>query len=157
MKKAVLSVVFAATALFGFSQKMSYRVGLVTAIPADMDNAKQSIALGSSMFEASRSISKKVVAVANVGYIKFKTDVNTTFAIVPITIGAKYPITESVNFGVAGGLGIYNKKSVGSTDFMFSPFVGVVVHKISVDVRYVNVVTKDNPIKTLALVFSYTL
>jgi hypothetical protein len=157
MKKTVLSLLFAAASICAFSQKINYRIGLVSAVPGSLEDSKETIRLGSSLIEANRIVGKKVLATANLGYLKLKTEDDLSFAIIPVMVGAKYPLNESVNFGISGGVGFYNKKEVGTQDFMFSPYLGVTINRISIDARYINIVNKENPLKTLALVFSYTL
>jgi hypothetical protein len=157
MKKTVLSVLLTFASICAFSQKINYRIGLVSAVPGDSENSKEVISLGSSLIEANKSVSKKIFATVNLGYLKFKTKDELTFALIPALVGVKYPLNENVNFGISGGVGFYNKKEFGTQDFMFSPFLGVVINRMSIDARYISVVNKENPIKTLALVFSYTL
>jgi hypothetical protein len=153
MKKLLFGLLLLSSATFG--QKLSYKIGLMTSVPAEVNASKETIAIGSTFMEVSKKLSEKIIATGNVGYIKFNAD--TKFALIPVMLGVRYPLNESLNFGVSGGVGVYNTKAVGTQNFMFSPFIGATVKRLSIDARYISVVDKNNPIKTLALVFGFSL
>ena len=75
---------------------------------------------------------------------------------IPVMAGVRYHIDEMFYFGASGGGTFYNQSKYGSLDFMYSPHIGIQAKRLSFDIRYVNTL-KTNPVKTTALVFSYTL
>lgn len=155
MKKVVLALSISCLSMFSFAQKLTYRIGLVTSLPTDTDVSTTRITLGSTVGEVSRTISKKVVATGSVGYTRYQDKEGMKFSQIPVCVGAKYIIDSMFHFGANAGIAFYNKKSM-TADFIYSPFVGMQIKRICIDARYVNTV-KTEPIKVLALVFSYTL
>lgn len=135
--------------------KINYRVGLVTSLPTDSDIPQTSIALGSTLGEVSYKLSKKISATFNVGYTRYEDKDNIQFAQIPVTLGGRYHIDNQFYFGANAGLAPYNKSALG-TDFIYSPYIGMQLKKISIDAKYMNTV-RPEPIKVICLVFSYTL
>jgi acyl-CoA hydrolase len=152
MKKAVF-VLFTMMAFSANAQKMNYKVGLVTGLPANV--TETTVGAGSTMLEASTKISKKLVATANTGYMRINHTDNTISQI-PVLVGVRYGINTQWYFGAAAGITVPTKKAYGSTQFGYSPYIGYTNKKISVDGRYYlsNIQT---PISTMCLVFSYNL
>lgn len=159
MKKLVL--LLAASATFAtYAQKLqkpNLSIGLATAIPTDANSDKVHVNLGSTWFQVSTKYNNKFTGVVDFGYIKFKGDAETNFAVIPFMVGLKYTVNESVYFGSSAGAGFYNKKDNGTNSFMFAPFIGVKMNHVNVDARYISIVEKTAPVKTIALVVSYTL
>jgi hypothetical protein len=160
MKKILLSaaVLLSATA---FAQttptsKFGWKLGLLTSLPTDTDIPATRIALGSTTGEVNYKLSKKITATGSLSYIRYNSSENVKFAQVPVTVGARYAIDQQFYFGASTGLAFYNKKEFGTTDFIYSPYVGMQIKKIAVNFNYINTV-KDEPIKVLALSFNYTL
>lgn len=158
--KKVVALSIALLAITGaFAQKkvskVNYRVGLVTSLPTDVDVPATRITLGSTLGEMSYKVSKKITATGNLGYTRYEDKEGTVFAQIPITLGARYHIDQQFYFGANAGIAPYNKSAMG-TDFIYSPYIGMQLKKISIDARYMNTV-KSEPIKVLSLVFSYTL
>lgn len=159
MKKTVLVLSALCMTAVGFSQlskKWEFKVGISTPLPADVDNASNRISVGSVASEVSTPIYKKISAVGNVMYIKCVNVENSRFSQIPVMVGAKYAIDKNYYFGVSTGVTFYNKKEVGSGDFIYSPYIGMQTKRISVDMRYFNTVRPD-AIRFMGLVFSYTL
>jgi hypothetical protein len=153
MKKFILILTACGvSAVYAQKTKMSYRVGVVTSLPANVTNT--SINAGSTMLEASRKISKKLSVVGNTGYIRITSD--ATISQIPVLAGLKYGVTEQWYFGAAAGLTIPTKKGYGDTQFGYSPYLGYQKGHISVDARYYLSGTQT-PLSTMALVFSYSL
>lgn len=159
MKKVVFCLFLSVISVCSFAQKKApkfgWKLGLLTSLPADNDVPATRVSLGSTFGDVTLPLSKKVTAVGNVAYIKYKDNEGKAFSQVPVWIGAKYSIDNQFYFGGSAGLCFYNKSSYG-TDFQFSPYVGMQIKKISIDARYINTV-RTEPIKVIALVFSYTL
>lgn len=159
MKKVVLLSIalLAITGVYAQKKvsKFNYRVGLVTSLPTDNDIPQTTITLGSTLGEMSYKVSKKISATANVGYTRYEDKDNIQFAQIPVTLGARYHIDQQFYFGANAGIAPYNKSALG-TDFIYSPYVGMQIKKISIDARYMNTV-RPEPIKVICLVFSYTL
>jgi len=135
--------------------KLTYRVGLASSLPTDTYQGQTKISIGSTFFEAGYSYSKKITLTANSGYLRY-TNGGESFAQIPLLVGAKYHIDNMFYFGISSGATTYNKFDYGKFDFMYSPYIGIQAKRLSFDVRYYNTL-KTNPIKTTALVFSYTL
>ena len=138
-------------------QKPDFSVGLASAIPTDANSDRVHINLGSTWFQVSTKYNDKFTGIVDFGYVRFRGDAETNFSVVPFMAGLKYNVNENVYFGSSVGLGFYNKSDNGTTSFTFSPYVGVKMNHINLDGRYINVVEKNNPIKTIGLVISYTL
>jgi hypothetical protein len=155
MKKITLIALFM-TSMVAHGQ-FNYKIGIITSLPADIYGESYHVGIGSGFFEINHSISKKISAVANTGYIRFVGESKTKFAQIPIFAGVKYKINDSYYFGCTSGISIYNKKSIETYKWTYSPFIGVNFKKISVDVRYLNSIDSEIPQKTLNAVFSYTL
>jgi len=159
MKKIVLLLSAFATLSASAQQKkiskFNYRIGIVTSLPTDIDVPATRITLGSTLGEVSYKVSKKITATGNLGYTRYQDKEGGVFAQVPITIGGRYHIDQQFYFGANAGIAPYNKKAMG-TDFIYSPYIGMQLKKISIDARFMNTV-KSEPIKVLCLVFSYTL
>lgn len=156
MKKLVLLLsVFAACSVSAQKNKFNYRIGLVTSLPTDIDVPATRITLGSTLGEVSYKLSKKISATGNLGYTRYQDKEGSVFAQIPITVGGRYHIDNQFYFGANAGIAPYNKKSLG-TDFIYSPYIGMQLKKISIDGRFVNTV-RSEPIKVVCLVFSYTL
>jgi hypothetical protein len=159
MKKVVFCLLFSAVAVVSYAQKaktkFGWKIGLLTSLPADNDVPATRVTLGSTFGDVTYPLSKKVTAVGNLAYIKYKDNEGKSFSQIPVWIGAKYSIDSQFYFGASSGICFYNKGGNG-TDFQFSPYVGMQIKKISVDARYINTV-RTEPTKVIALVFSYTL
>ena len=156
MKKVVLSIaLFASMSSFAqkTTSKFNYKIGFVTPLPTDLNSSTPQIGLGSTMGEVTYRVSEKIVAAGNVGYIRFNNQ-DANFSQIPVTVGARYIINEQFYFGANAGLASYNKG--GHTDFIYSPYLGIQLNKISVDFRYFNTV-KPESIRVVGLVFSYSL
>jgi len=159
MKKLVLIIAsFASFASYAQKlQKPNLSVGLVTALPTDANSEKVHVNLGSTWFQVSTKYNNKFTGIVDFGYVRFKADPETNFATVPMMVGLKYFVNESAYFGSSAGLSFYNKKDNGTTSFSFAPFIGVKMNHVNVDARYISIVEKTNPVKTIALVVAYTL
>ena len=153
MKKFILILVACGvSAVYAQKTKISYKVGLVTSLPANV--TKTNINAGSTLVEASKKITKKVSSTFTTGYIRITSDATVTQ--VPVLAGLKYYMTDQWYFGAACGVTIPTKKGYGPTDFGYSPYVGYQKGHISVDMRYYLSGTAV-PVSTAAFVFSYTL
>ena len=142
------------------TSKFNYRVGIATGLPVDVNVEESRLKTSSTMGEVTyknTKISKKITLTADAGYLRFtKTDGNG-YAKIPVMLGLRYPINETFYFGASAGPSFYNKKEYGTTEFIYSPYIGLQVKKISVDFRYLNFTRKDYVQKTLGIVFTYTL
>jgi hypothetical protein len=162
MKKVFLSAVAITLTIASFGQqkktpvKFGWKIGLLTSLPADNDVPATRISLGSTFGDVTYPISQKITAIGNVAYIKYKDEEGKSFSQIPVMVGASYKINEMFHFGANAGLAFYNKSANSNANFIYTPFVGMDIKKISIDARYINTV-KDEPIKVLALVFSYKL
>lgn len=153
MKKFFLILVACGvSAVYAQKQKVAYKVGIVTGLPANVTNT--SINAGSTMLEVSKKISKKMSVTGNTGYIRITSD--ATISQIPVLAGLKYSVTDQWYFGAAAGLTIPTKKAYGDTQFGYSPYLGYQKNHISVDGRYYLSGT-NTPLSTFALVFSYSL
>jgi hypothetical protein len=159
MKKILLfsAIMIALGASAQKLQKPNFSIGLATAVPTDANSEKVHVNLGSTWFQVTTKYNNKFTGVIDFGYVKFKGDSETNFAVIPFMVGLKYAVNESVYFGSSAGVGFYNKKDNGTNSFMFAPFIGVKMNHVSVDARYISIVEKTAPVKTIALVVSYTL
>jgi len=167
MKKVLLSIAIVAIAAVTFGQTApkskskaitNYRVGIATAIPADVYDASSRIGIGSTFLEAScnPNPSKKFTYTVSAGYFRV-IGATGSYNQIPVLIGARYAVDKILYFGAAVGTGIYAKTGAGDPQFAFSPYIGVQKNNISIDARYFNFSGNDNTVKTLSLVFSYTL
>ena len=165
MKKVVLSIAIAVIATVTFGQTApkskavtNYRVGIATAIPADVYEASSRVGIGSTFLEAScnPNPSKKFTYTASAGYFRIIGDVGS-YNQIPVLVGVRYAVDKILYFGAAAGAGVYAKSGAGDPQFAFSPYIGVQKKNISVDARYFNFSGNGNTVKTLSLVFSYTL
>ena len=167
MKKIIfLLAVLASLTTFGQTKqtkttKFHYRVGIVTGVPMDVTDETGKINTSSTMGEVSYKndkFSKKISITGNAGYLRFeKQDGTGHYAKIPVMVGLRYPINEIFYFGASAGPSLQNRKSNGSTEFVYSPHIGMSIKKISVDLRYLNFTRKDYVMKTMGLVFSYSL
>lgn len=154
MKKLFLILVAcAATTAYAQKQKMSYKVGIVTSLPANVTST--TVNTGSTLLEASKKISKKLSATANTGYVRITAD-EATLSQIPVLAGLKYSVTEQWYFGSGFGITIPTKKAYGKAEFGYSPYIGYQNKHISVDARYY-LSGLQAPLSTVALVFSYSL
>jgi hypothetical protein len=152
MKKLfIILTAFATTT--AYAQKLSYKVGIVTSLPVSVTGT--TIKTGSTMVEASKKVSNKILATANTGYVRL-TSQEVTIAQIPVLVGAKYKVTDQWYFGAGVGVTIPTKKAYGKTEFGYSPYIGYQKGHISVDTRYY-LSGLNTPLSTVALVFSYTL
>jgi hypothetical protein len=162
MKKVLISTFAITLSIAAFAQqkkapvKFGWKIGLLTSLPADNDVPATRIALGSTFGDVTYPVSKKITAIGNVAYIKYKDEEGKSFSQVPVMLGCSYKINEMFHFGANAGVAFYNRNANSNADFIYTPFVGMDINKISIDARYINTV-KDEPIKVLALVFSYKL
>lgn len=160
MKKAFILFSAICLSTMSFAQtkkvtKFNYRIGLVTSLPADTDVPTTRITLGSTLVEMNYKLSKKITAVANLGYTKYQDAEGLKFSQVPTTLGFRYSIDNMFYFGASAGPAFYTKNAM-TTNFMYSPYIGMQQKKISIDARFMNTV-KTEPIKVVCLVFSYTM
>ena len=167
MKKMLVSIAIILVAVVSFGQTKSakptvnYRVGIATSLPVDTYNNAPHVGIGSTFLEASCNpfAGKKITYTTSAGYFRIASGEGTTnYSQVPVLIGARYAVNSTLYFGVATGAAFYVKKGQADPDFAFSPYIGAQTRHISVDARYFNFWkgTGSN-VKTLALVFSYTL
>jgi hypothetical protein len=160
MKKILLSAAVLLSTTVSFAQtsssKIGYKIGVLTSLPTDTDVPSTRITLGSTTGEVNYKVSKKITATGSVSYIRYTNAENVKFAQIPVTVGTRYAIDQQFYFGANAGLAFYNKKAFGTTDFIYSPYVGMQIKKIAVNFNYINTV-KDEPVKVLALSFNYTL
>lgn len=165
MKKVLLSiaVILSAAVTFGQTAPKSkivtnYRVGIATAIPADVYDASSRVGIGSTFLETSctPNPTKKYTYTLSAGYFRI---IGTTgsYNQIPVLLGVRYAVDKILYFGAAAGAGVYAKSGAGDPQFAFSPYIGVQKKNISVDARYFNFSGSGNTVKTLSLVFSYTL
>lgn len=167
MKKVLLSlaIIFIAATSFGQTKTtkptVNYRVGIATALPVDVYGAAPRIGIGSTFLEATCNPypSKKITYTTSVGYFRIATGEGvSSYSQIPALVGARYAVNSTLYFGGAAGTAFYTKKGQGDPDFAFSPYVGAQTRHISVDARYFNFWKgTGSSVKTLALVFSYTL
>jgi len=166
MKKIIILLGITMLSYCSFAQtkstpKFSYKAGLVTSLPIDVYGEGYRIGIGSVLLNASyknQKFSKKISLTGDVGYVRFKTEVSNEFAQIPVMVGLKYPISDMFYFGTSAGLTFYNKKSAGDQNFIYSPYVGIQVKRVSADLRYWNTVKdNNNSTKTVGLTFSYSL
>jgi len=154
MKKFILILVAcAATTAYAQKEKMSYKVGIVTGLPANVTST--SINAGSTLLETSRKVSKRISATANAGYIRLTSE-ETPISQIPVFLGARYSVTDKLYFGASAGITVPTKKEYGKTQLGYSPYVGYQNGHISVDARYY-LSGLNTPLSTVALVFSYSL
>ena len=154
MKKNILFSLITLASITATAQKFNYKVGIITSLPANVCYTHP--LSGSTMLEASTKISKKLNFVANSGYIRLYTTQDTKLSQIPVLVGVKYAINTNWYFGGAAGITIPTKKTYGSTEFGYSPYLGYQKNHISVDGRYY-LSGLQTPINTMCLVFSYTL
>ena len=153
--KKIFSLLLAVSITAISYAQFSYKLGIVTSLPTDADVPQTSIGLGSTLGEMSYPLSKKICATGTLGYTRYKDAEGSKFSQVPLSVGARYAIDSMFHFGANVGVAFYNKKSYGS-DFVYTPYIGLRVKKVTFDVHYFNTV-RTEPIKLLSLVFSYTL
>jgi len=142
------------------TSKFNYRVGIATGLPVDVNVEESRLKTSSTMGEVSyknTKLSKKITLTANAGYLRFTSTDGMGYAKIPVMVGVRYPINETFYFGASAGPSFYNKKENGTTELVYSPYVGLQVKKISCDFRYLNFTRKDYVQKTIGLVFGYTL
>ena len=154
MKKIILSLVVMAAVVTATAQKFNYKVGVVTSLPASVTYTH--VLAGSTMLEASTKISKKLNFVGNTGYLRLSTTQDAKLSQVPVLVGVKYSINPNWYFGAGAGITVPTKKTYGSTEFGYSPYLGYQKNHISVDTRYY-LSGLQTPISTMCLVFSYSL
>ncbi len=153
MKKTFL--LFLAVSITAIANaQFSYKLGIVTPFPTDTDVPQTSIGIGSTLGEANYKLSKKISAVGTLGYIRYKDAEGAKFSQIPVTVGGKYAIDSMFHFGATAGVAFHNKKG---SDFIYTPYIGLTVKKVTFDIHYFNTVRTVEPIKILALVFSYSL
>lgn len=155
MKKfIILLVALGTTTVYAQKKtKFAYKVGIVTSLPANVTGT--TINSGSTMLEISTKVSKKISGVGNTGYVRL-TATDAPISQIPVLIGLKYAVTDQWYFGAGAGITIPTKKSYGTTQFGYSPYLGYIKGHISVDARYY-LSGLQTPISTMGLVFSYTL
>jgi len=154
MKKVFALLLAVSVTAISYAQ-FSYKLGIVTSLPNDVETPMTSIGLGSTLGEVSYKLSKKICATGTLGYTRYKDAEGTKFSQIPVTIGGKYAIDSMFHFGANAGLAFYGKKGNG-VDFVYTPYIGLKVKKVTFDVHYFNTV-RTEPINLLALVFSYPL
>lgn len=140
--------------------KFNYRVGIATGLPVDVNVEESRLKTSSTMGEVSyknTKLSKKISLTVNAGYLRFTSTDGNEYAKIPVMLGLRYPINDIFYFGASAGPSYYNKKENGTTEFVYSPYIGLQVKKISCDFRYLNFNRKDYCQKTIGLVFGYTL
>ena len=165
MKKIMLALgivlaSFSSNAQTAKEPKFSYRVGVMSSLPVDIYGDDYRIGLGACLLEASyrnEKVSKKFSFTGNAGYIRMTSKVAAEFAQIPVMVGARYPINKSFYFGGSAGVTFYNKKEFVSQDFIYSPYFGYQSKHLSADLRYLNTLKDVGSMKTVGLVFSYTL
>ena len=160
MKKFLLAAAMLMSAVsFGQNkfQPVDLSVGILTAIPTDANASELHVNYGSTWFQVSSKYNKKFTGTIDFGYVRFRSDAETNFSVVPFNVGVRYAMNDNVFFGSSAGVGFYNNNDYGKTSFMFSPYVGVNVGHVNLTSRYINVVNKQTPVKTIAIGVSYTL
>lgn len=167
MKKMLLSLAITLIAAVSIGQTkttkpaVNYRVGIATSLPVDVYNTTPRMGIGSTFLEATINPrpAKKITYTASAGYFRIVTgDGVPSYSQLPALVGARYAVNNTLYFGGAAGAAFYTNKAQGDPDFAFSPYIGVQSRHISVDARYFNFWKgAGSNIKTLALVFSYTL
>ena len=163
MKKVTLILVMMVASHFTFAQtkkassNLSYRVGLVTTVPMDIYQDNYHVGLGSTLFEVGYKMSPKATLTLNSGYIRMSATDKPSFAQIPLLGGIRYPLSPTFYIGAAAGISFYNKKEYGSTNFMYTPYIGFQIKHISVDLNYLNTVKTNDALKTLSLTVSYSL
>jgi len=156
MKKCILSILGISTMFVASAQKINYKVGLMTALPANVTTTH--VAAGSTMLEASKTLGKssKYQATLNTGYVRLSVDGEAKISQIPVLVGARYSVNPNWYFGGCVGVTIPTKKSYGNTEFGYSPYIGYQKGHISVDGRYY-LSGLQTPTNTMSLVFSYSL
>lgn len=167
MKKMLLSIAIILIAAVSFGQTtttkptLNYRVGIATSMPVDVHGTAPRVGIGSTFLEAicGPYKTKKVTYTASAGYFRVVSGETTeNYSQIPVLVGARYSVNQSMYFGAAAGTALYTKKGQGGPDFAFSPYVGFQSRRISVDARYFNFWKQaGSSLRSVGLVFSYTL
>jgi hypothetical protein len=170
MKKMLLSLAVTVIAAASFGQTtttattkptINYRVGIATSLPVDVHGTAPRVGIGSTFLEASCNPykAKKVTFTASAGYFRIVSGENTpSYSQIPVMVGARYSVNQTMYFGAALGTAFYTKKGQADPDFAFSPYVGFQSRRISVDARYFNFWKQPgSSLRSVGLVFSYTL
>jgi hypothetical protein len=165
MKQLFLVLAIMVTSYCSFAQtkatpKFGYKVGITTALPVDVSADASRIKTSSTMGEISYKnpkFSKKISITFNTGYLRFTSEAESKYAKIPVMVGLRYPINDIFHFGASIGPSFYNKKVYGTSEFVYSPYIGLQVKKLSADFRYLNFTKKDYVQKTIGIVFSYSL
>lgn len=159
MKKVFFAVLMCLS-LASFAQKdkkMSYRVGLLLPVPANVEGNYR-VDVGSSLVEAGYKVNKNVSIVMNTGFVRFEaTNGGTSFTNVPILIGGRYFINNNIYFGVSAGPAFFNKESAVNDRMLYTPHVGYQKGHLSLDARYMNWYDFPNEYNNLSMCVSYTL
>ena len=162
MRKLLLSsaiVLIAAVTSAQTKSTVNYRVGVATAMAPTTLTTQLHVGLGSSLVEVSCSPkAKKISYTLNTGYFRLNNQDGANVATqVPVLVGARYAVSNTVYFGGSIGTAIGTKKGQGNPDVVFSPYIGMQAKHISLDLRYLNFFKSVSSSKTAALVLSYTL
>lgn len=159
MKKVflVLLMTTISVALFAQKGKVSYRVGLLTPVPVNVESNYR-MNVGSSLVEMSVKASSKTSLLINTGFMRFQANNGgSDFTNVPVLIGARYAVNSNVYFGVAAGPAFFNKEADVDNRIMYTPHVGYKKGHIALDAHYINWYDYSNDHNNLALCVSYTL
>lgn len=161
MKKVLLSLAILLVATAGFAQKKAspwnFRVGVLTPMPVNVYQDYR-MDVGSSLFEVSNRVGKKVCLTLNSGFLRFQGfNGNEDFTNIPVLGGARYNVNNNVYFGVAAGVAFFNDEAEVSDRIMYTPHVGYQNGHWSVDMHYFNWFDFDNANNNLALCLSYSL
>ena len=76
---------------------------------------------------------------------------------IPVLGGLKYNINENVYFGTSVGASFYDKDAAKKATLLHSPYVGLKMKHISMDLRYFNWRGRSNTENSLGVVVSYIL
>ena len=164
MKKTMFIVMLLSVVSFSFAQKKNggeffkkteLKAGVLSPIPANVSSAYK-IDVGSVFFEAGYKLSKKVTINVNSGYMRFREGTENINNI-PVLGGLKYNINENVYFGTSVGASFYDKDAAKKATLLHSPYVGLKMKHISMDLRYFNWRGRSNTENSLGVVVSYIL
>lgn len=155
--KKILLLLLAFVTLNSYAQKnFNYKVGIVTSIPANVYQTTK-VDVGSSLFEVNYKYSKNVRLTLNSGFLRFKTNTDNSFTNVPILLGARCFISNTIYIGASSGVAYFNKESPVSKRIMWSSYVGTEKGHFSVNMQYINWYQFDNSNNNLSLCVSYVL
>lgn len=138
-------------------KSIKYRVGIIANIPVNVAT-NYKIDIGSTFFEVSKPITKKIDVVGNFGFLRFRDGgINQSTQIPnqwPIMGGARCFVFNNLYFGASAGASFYQTQR--DARFIYSAHLGYKYKKLSLDYRYINWWKSTNIENVTALVASYS-